>query len=64
MDYAKIEMDAAIYHTIVPSWVMMFKAEMGDIQPWNQGYVRINDRFFRGGDTFRGFQLAGIGRCV
>jgi outer membrane protein insertion porin family len=34
---------------------------MGDIQPWNQGYVRINDRFFRGGDTFRGFQLAGIG---
>jgi outer membrane protein insertion porin family len=61
VDYAKIEMDAAIYHTIVPSWVMMFKAEMGDIQPWNQGYVRINDRFFRGGDTFRGFQLAGIG---
>jgi outer membrane protein insertion porin family len=23
--------------------------------------VRINDRFFKGGDTFRGFQIAGIG---
>ena len=39
----------------------MVKGEVGDIEPWNKDYVRINDRFFRGGDTFRGFQLAGIG---
>ncbi|HUO22980.1 MAG TPA: outer membrane protein assembly factor BamA [Caulobacteraceae bacterium] len=59
--YAKTEMDAAIYHAFTPAFVAMFKAELGDIEPWNKDYVRINDRFFRGGDTFRGFQLAGIG---
>ena len=61
VDYAKTEIDAAVYHTFSPSYVLMFKAETGDIEPWNKDYVRINDRFFRGGDTFRGFQLAGIG---
>jgi outer membrane protein insertion porin family len=59
--FAKTEMDAAIYHAFTPNYIMMFKAELGDIEPWNKDYVRINDRFFRGGDTFRGFQLAGIG---
>jgi outer membrane protein insertion porin family len=59
--YAKTEMDAAIYHSFSPAYVLMVKAELGDIEPWNKDYVRINDRFFRGGDTFRGFQLAGIG---
>jgi outer membrane protein insertion porin family len=61
VDYAKTEIDAAVYHAFSPSYVLMFKAETGDIEPWNKDYVRINDRFFRGGDTFRGFQLAGIG---
>jgi outer membrane protein insertion porin family len=59
--YAKTEIDGAVYHAFSPSYVLMFKAEFGDIEPWNKDYVRINDRFFRGGDTFRGFQLAGIG---
>jgi len=61
VDFAKTEIDAAVYHAFSPSYILMVKGEVGDIEPWNKDYVRINDRFFRGGDTFRGFQLAGIG---
>ena len=28
---------------------------------WNGNSIRISDRFYDGGDTFRGFQIAGIG---
>jgi outer membrane protein insertion porin family len=61
VDFAKTEIDGAIYHSFSPNYILMLKAETGDIEPWNKDYVRINDRFFRGGDTFRGFQLAGLG---
>ncbi len=61
VDFAQTIIDGAVYHAFSPSYVLMIKGEVGDIEPWNKDYVRINDRFFRGGDTFRGFQLAGIG---
>ncbi len=61
IDFAQTVIDGAIYHAFSPSYILMFKGEVGDIEPWNKDYVRINDRFFRGGDSFRGFQLAGIG---
>ncbi len=61
VDFAQTIIDGAVYHAFSPSWVLMIKGEVGDIEPWNKDYVRINDRFFRGGDSFRGFQLAGIG---
>lgn len=61
VDFAQTIIDGAVYHAFSPSYVLMIKGEVGDIEPWNKDYVRINDRFFRGGDSFRGFQLAGIG---
>jgi outer membrane protein insertion porin family len=33
----------------------------GYVNGWGGDHVRINDRFFKGGDNFRGFQTAGIG---
>ena len=33
----------------------------GYIQGWNGEQVRLIDRFYKGGDTFRGFALAGVG---
>ncbi len=33
----------------------------GYIAGWGDRDVRLEDRFFRGGDTFRGFALAGVG---
>src|SRR5690242_17858047 len=34
---------------------------MGDIIGYNGQLIPINERFFKGGDSFPGFQLAGIG---
>jgi outer membrane protein insertion porin family len=28
---------------------------------WDDDHVRVNDRFYKGGNTFRGFETAGIG---
>ena len=41
----------------------MFSAEVsaGYISGWGGDPIRINDRFFKGGNTFRGFETAGMG---
>jgi len=31
------------------------------VDGWNGNNIRITDRFYEGGDTFRGFEIAGIG---
>jgi outer membrane protein insertion porin family len=31
------------------------------VEAWGGDHVRINDRFYEGGTTFRGFETAGIG---
>src|ERR1019366_3033766 len=36
-------------------------ASGGYVDGWNGNGIRIGDRFYRGGDTFLGFQTAGIG---
>ncbi len=59
--FAKTQIDGAIYHSFSPAFILSVKGDVGQVEPWNKDYIRINDRFFRGGDTFRGFQLAGIG---
>jgi outer membrane protein insertion porin family len=36
-------------------------ASAGYVEGWGGDTVRINDRFYKGGNTFRGFETAGIG---
>jgi outer membrane protein insertion porin family len=36
-------------------------ASTGYISGWGGDPIRINDRFFKGGNSFRGFETAGIG---
>jgi outer membrane protein insertion porin family len=59
--YIKTEGDAAWFYGFTPSWILTVKGTAGYITGWGGDSVRINDRFFRGGDSFRGFQIAGIG---
>jgi outer membrane protein insertion porin family len=59
--YVKTEADAGWYHGFSKNWVLSLNASGGYITGWNGNGVRIGDRFYRGGDTFVGFQLAGIG---
>jgi outer membrane protein insertion porin family len=59
--FVRSTINTAWYHGFTPSVVLTVQGQAGDIEPWGNDYIRINDRFFRGGDTFRGFQIAGIG---
>lgn len=54
------EADASYYYSIAPEWVLMLAASGGHVLPLEDD-IRINDRFFIGGRTMRGFNNAGIG---
>lgn len=41
-------------------WVLSFSAAASDIEALGSRDIRINERFFLGGDSMRGFKIAGI----
>lgn len=61
VNYIKSEADVSAYWGITPSWVVTATASTGYISGWGGDPIRINDRFFKGGNSFRGFETAGIG---
>ena len=61
VNYVKTEMDATVYYGITPSWIVSVAGSAGYVSGWSGDAVRINDRFFKGGNSFRGFENAGMG---
>jgi outer membrane protein insertion porin family len=61
VNYVKTEADVSAYWGISPSWIVTATASTGYISGWGGDPIRINDRFFKGGNSFRGFETAGIG---
>lgn len=61
VNYLKTEADAAWYYGFSPKWVVSLQGSTGYVSGWNGDPIRINDRFFKGGNTFRGFETAGMG---
>lgn len=61
VNYIKTEADVSAYWGITPAWVVTATASTGYISGWGGEPIRINDRFFKGGNSFRGFETAGIG---
>jgi outer membrane protein insertion porin family len=59
--YLRSEGDFTWYWGFNRDWVFTFEGQGGYIHGWDGDTVRINDRFFKGGNSFRGFQVAGIG---
>lgn len=59
--YWRVRAGGTHYSPIVNKWVFSILGEVGYIEGWNDNTVRINDRFYLGGDTMRGFEDAGIG---
>ena len=59
--YLKTEATAATYYGFTPEWVLSVTGSGGYIAGWGGDNIRINDRFFKGGDSFPGFQIAGLG---
>ncbi len=59
--YLKSTVNSGVYYGFSPAWVLHVYEDVGYIAGWGNDDVRINDRFFKGGDSFPGFQIAGIG---
>ncbi|MFN3609826.1 MAG: outer membrane protein assembly factor BamA [Hyphomonas sp.] len=58
----RTEASATGYYGLLPSVRASLRLSAGHVQPWGDDMtVRINNRFFRGGSSFRGFDVAGIG---
>ena len=51
---------AGYYYPVVEEWVASLTGELGYIQDFGE-QIRIQNRFFIGGETLRGFASAGIG---
>ncbi|MBL4871603.1 MAG: BamA/TamA family outer membrane protein, partial [Robiginitomaculum sp.] len=62
--YLRTEVRANTYYGIFKDVVATGKLSGGYITGWGGEGVQINDRFFKGSTTFRGFDNAGIGPRV
>ncbi|MES2833949.1 MAG: outer membrane protein assembly factor BamA [Pseudomonadota bacterium] len=61
VNFVKTEADVSAYWGIAPEWIVTASASAGYVTGWGGDPVRINDRFFKGGNSFRGFETAGMG---
>jgi outer membrane protein insertion porin family len=59
--YARSEITGSYFYGIRPGWVASARLSMGHIAGYGGDTVRVNDRFYKGGQTFRGFEIAGLG---
>lgn len=63
--YVRTEASGAVYRNVFRrDIVASLTGDAGFILGWGGDDVRINDRFFKGGNSFRGFETAGIGPRV
>ena len=61
VNYLKTETTGGWYYGFNKDFVLSATGAAGYIDGWHGDVVRINDRFYKGGNTFRGFEVAGIG---
>jgi outer membrane protein insertion porin family len=58
--FLRLEGRASYYYPFTPDWVLNVAGRAGYIFGLGED-VRLFDRFFLGGDSFRGFKFAGVG---
>ncbi len=61
--YLRSELSGSWYYGLpwFEDFIASLNGNAGYIEGWGGDDIRINDRFFKGGNTFRGFETAGIG---
>jgi outer membrane protein insertion porin family len=60
-EYLKTTAGGKYYYEIAQNWVISLGANAGYVYNYSDRNLRINDRFFKGGTSFRGFDRAGVG---
>jgi len=61
VNFIRTEAEGGWYHGFTRDLILSLVASAGYVEGWGGDTVRINDRFYKGGNTFRGFETAGIG---
>jgi outer membrane protein insertion porin family len=61
VNYLRNEFAGSIFFGLAPEWILRARLEAGYIESFGDEGIRINDRFFKGGNSFRGFDVAGLG---
>jgi len=61
VNFLSTEATAGWWHGFSRDFILSVNAQAGYITGWGGDTVRINSRFYKGGNTFRGFEVAGIG---
>jgi len=59
--YVRTDVTGTWYYGITNNIIFQANGAAGYIFGWGGSSIRINDRYFKGGQTFRGFEIAGIG---
>jgi outer membrane protein insertion porin family len=59
--YVNTQAEGGWYHGFTPDFIFSVTGNAGYVAGWGGDTVRVNDRFYEGGNSFRGFQVAGIG---
>lgn len=59
--YISGKLGGSYYVPVTKSWIFNLMGEAGAVAGYGDGDVRINERYFLGGNTFRGFEKAGVG---
>ena len=59
--YVRSSLTGDAYRGIIKNFTLSAHINAGYITSWGGETLRINDRFFKGGLSFRGFGIAGIG---
>lgn len=60
-EYVSGKTGASYYYPLADQWIINLLGEGGAIGSYGDGSVQINERFFLGGSTLRGFEQAGVG---
>ncbi|MFC7290492.1 outer membrane protein assembly factor BamA [Hirschia litorea] len=61
VNYFKQEIQASTYKGLLPGITLTSSLSAGLIEGWNGDDIRVNNRFYKGGNSFRGFDTAGVG---
>jgi len=61
VNFVRTDLEAAWFYGFTKDFILSITGSTGYVTGWAGDSVRINDRYYRGGLTFRGFETAGIG---
>ena len=61
VNYVRTDLETAWFHGFTKDFILSLTGSAGYVVGWGGDAVRINDRYYKGGISFRGFETAGIG---